>query len=325
MRRLMQMLSWRSAQPTLIHWLGASALFGVALAARFSLGTLHGAVPFLTFYPAILIAALVLGWKEASFVLVLSLTAGLYFFLPPDMLLLPAGYAFVGTLNIAIIIALKVLAQNLTEANERQRVLFRELQHRVANTLQSATGKLEVIRRRMESDSAKAAIMLDETIERMTTAADMHRRLNDPALFDQGLEMMLRDVVATVIDHASVSVDFHIQELDLSSDQMSVIAMLVIEAATNALKHVFRRNLGSHLDVVLVSTPGYRAILMVKDDGSEPTGSTDAALPARTLGTHILQGLAEQIRGTLRIERDQGTEIVVEFPRVRAPGKSRAS
>jgi two-component sensor histidine kinase len=260
---------------------------------------------------------LVLGWKEAVFVLVLSLAAGLYFFLPPDMLLLPAGYAFVGTLNIAIIIALKVLAQNLTEANDRQRVLFRELQHRVANTLQSATGKLEVIRRRMESDSAKAATMLDETIERMTTAADMHRRLNNPALFDQGLEMMLRDVVATVIDHDSVSVDFHIQELDLSLDQMSVIAMLVIEAVTNAVKHVFLRNLGSHLDIVLISLPGHRAILTVRDDGSEPTGSTDAAGPARTLGTHILQGLAEQIRGTLRIEREQGTEIVVEFPRAR--------
>ena len=76
MWRVMQMLAWRSSQPALIRWLEASALFGVALAARFWLGTLHGAVPFLTFYPAILIAALVLGWKEATFVLVLSLSAG---------------------------------------------------------------------------------------------------------------------------------------------------------------------------------------------------------------------------------------------------------
>jgi hypothetical protein len=53
------------APPTLIRWLEASALFGVALAVRVSLGPLYGAIPFLSFYPAILLAAVRLGWKEA--------------------------------------------------------------------------------------------------------------------------------------------------------------------------------------------------------------------------------------------------------------------
>src|SRR6478672_2377550 len=229
MWRVMQMLAWRSSQPALIRWLAASALFGVALAARFWLGTLHGAVPFLTFYPAMFVAALVLGWQEAAFVLVMSLSAGLYFFLPSGVLLLPAGYAFVGALNIAIIIALKALAQELAEANERQKLLFQELQHRVANTLQSAIGKLGTIRRRMESNPTEAINMLDEAIERMTVSADIHRRLNDLSLFDQGLEPLLRDVVATVIDDPSVTLKFNVEELDLTLDQTSVIAMLVIE------------------------------------------------------------------------------------------------
>jgi cysteine sulfinate desulfinase/cysteine desulfurase-like protein len=64
---------------------------------------------------------------------------------------------FVGTLNIAIIIALKALTQELAEANERQKVLFQELQHRVADTLQSTIGKLEIVRRRMISSPAEAA------------------------------------------------------------------------------------------------------------------------------------------------------------------------
>ena len=160
----------------------------------------------------------------------------------------------------------------------------------------------------MASDPVKAATMLDETIERMSTAADMHRRLNDPTLFSQGLAPMLRDVVATVIDQASVRVDFSIEELDLSLDQMSIIAMLVIETANNSLKHVFQRNLGSHLNVVLMSLPGNCAMLIIKDDGPGATGGlTDSALPAGTLGTHILQGLVEQVRGTLRIKHNEGT------------------
>ena len=280
MWRVMQMLAWRSSQPVLIRWLEASVLFGVALAVRFSLGALHGAIPFLTFYPAILIAALVLGWKEATFVLVLSVSAGLFFFLPPGMLLLPVGWAFVGTLNIAIIIALKALAQELAEANERQRVLFRELQHRVANTLQFAVGRLDTIRRRIESNPAEAINMLDQTIERMAASADIHRRLNDLSLFNQRLEPMLRDVVATVIDDPAVTLSFKVEDLDLSLDQISVIAMLVMEAANNSLKHVFKRSIGSRLDVALIALPGNRAILTIKDDGLEQIdGMVDAASP----------------------------------------------
>jgi two-component system, sensor histidine kinase PdtaS len=319
MWRVMQMLAWRSSQPALIRWLEASALFAVALAVRFWLGTLHGAVPFLTFYPAMLIAALVLGWKEATFVLVMSLSAGLYFFLPPGVLLLPAGYAFVGALNIAIIIALKALAQELAEANERQKLLFQELQHRVTNTLQSAIGKLGTIRRRMEFNPTEAINMLDETIERMTVSADIHRRLNDLSLFNQGLEPLLRDVVATVIDDPSVTLKFNVEELDLTLDQTSVIAMLVIETANNSLKHVFQRNIGSRFDVALLGLPGGRAILRIKDDGPGAVDTiADTASPARGLGMHILQGLVGHIRGTLSIRHGEGTEIAVEFPIARS-------
>jgi len=84
--RVLRVLAWRSGQPSLVRWLEASALFAAAFVLRYALGWSEGAIPFVTFYPAILIAALLLGWKEAVFVLLLSIAAGLYFFLPPDMI-----------------------------------------------------------------------------------------------------------------------------------------------------------------------------------------------------------------------------------------------
>jgi two-component sensor histidine kinase len=292
----------------------AAALFGIALTIRFSLGPLHGAIPFLSFYPAILVAAVLLGWKEAIFVLVLSLSAGWYPFLPRDMMLLPAGWAFVGALNIAIIIALKALAQQLAEANERQRLLFQELQHRVANTLQATVGQLERVRRTIGSRAAEAANMLEEAIGRMSASAEMHRRLHDPAVFDNGLESMLQEVVATVIDQASVTVNLKVEELDLSLDQKSVIAMLVMEAAHNSAKHVFQRDLGSRFEVALQALPGHRAILRVNDDGPGAADAGDEQPSQQNLGMRILQGLADQIHGTLAAVLDQGGKFMVDFP-----------
>ena len=108
---LTRILGWRRL-PTLLRWLTASLIFGIALALRFTFGPLHEAARFLIFYPAIIIAAVLLGWQEAIFVLVLSLSAGWYFFLPPGMGLLPVGWAVVGIMNIAII-------ERLTEVNVR--------------------------------------------------------------------------------------------------------------------------------------------------------------------------------------------------------------
>jgi signal transduction histidine kinase len=167
-----RILGWRRL-PTLIRWLAASMIFGIALAFRFTFGPLHEAARFLIFYPAIIIAAVLLGWKEAIFVLVLSLSAGWYLFLPPGMGLLPVGWAVVGIMNIAIITALKSMTERLAEANERQRLLFQELQHRVANTLQATVGKLEIIQNRMRSNPTEATNMMHEAIERMSAIADM--------------------------------------------------------------------------------------------------------------------------------------------------------
>jgi two-component sensor histidine kinase len=314
MWRVARILGRRWRQPILIRWLEACGLFGLALAIRFLLGPRLGAMPFLSFYPAILLAALLLGWKEAAFVLVLSIAAGLYFFLPTGSFLFPVGAAFVAVLNIAIIIALRALAQGLAEANERQGVLFQELQHRVANTLQATVGRLEIVKRRMILSPAEAAHMLDEAIIRMSASADMHRRLNDPTLFSKGLESMLRDVLATVIDRSSVSLNLDVEEVDLLMDQKSIVAMLVIEVANNAAKHVFQRDLGSRFEVTLKALSNHRAMLKVADDGPGTAGSNHVTSPGQKLGLQILQGLSDQIHGTLTVAVDKGREVTVAFP-----------
>jgi len=227
---------------------------------------------------------------------------------------LPIGWALAGTFNIAIIIALKALALDLAEANERQRVLFQELQHRVANTLQSAIARLHILGRTLQTDPSETAAMLDDAIQQMSASAAVHRRLNDPTLFSRGPEAMLRDVVGSVISQSSVDLTFHVEALDLSQDQLSIIAMLVIEVTNNAVKHVFQQQLGSRLQVTLVALPGKHVILAIKDDGPGPAKSSDPAPAAQNLGLRIIEGLAEQIEGTVSIKFDQGTEVVITFP-----------
>jgi two-component sensor histidine kinase len=311
--QFMRILAWRSSQPAIAKWLIALGIFVVAFSGRFWLGGLHGANPALTFYPAIIVAAVLFGWKEALLILALSVTMGAYAFLPPGMYLLPAAWLIVGGLNIAIIAGLKSLAVQLAAANERQNILFQELQHRVANTLQAVVGTIEIAKRRIDSAPADVASLLDEMGRRLTASADVHRRLHDPALFSRGLETVLRDAVVMVVDWRSVSLTFDVEELDLTFDQMSTITMLVIEAANNSQKHVFLHGHGSQFLVSLKPSASGHATLIVKDNGPGKSPVNDG-LVEQGLGLRIVGGLVKQIGGTLRIGSDQGTEISVIFP-----------
>jgi two-component sensor histidine kinase len=125
---------------------------------------------------------------------------------------------------------------------------------------------------------------------------------------------MLRDVVGSVVEETRVALMFHVDELDLSLDQLSIIAMLAIEVTRNAMKHVFQQQLGSRLQVTLVALPGRRAKLAIKDDGPGAVNSSGPERPGQNLGMRIIQGLAEQIGGCVTIIRDHGTEVAVTFP-----------
>ena len=54
-----------------------------------------------------------------------------------------------------------------------------------------------------------------------------------------------------------------------------------------------------------MALPGRRAMLKVRDDGPGIEDGNDK----QGLGTQILQGLADQIHGTLTITLDQGTTV----------------
>jgi two-component sensor histidine kinase len=313
-QQFMRLLAWRSSQSAIARLMIALTIFVVAFSARFWLGILHGANPALTFYPAIIVAAVVLGWREAVLILALSVTVAAYFFLPPGMYLQPVGWLLVGVLNIAIIAGLKSLAVQLAAANERQRILFQEVQHRVANTLQAVVGTIEIAKRRIASAPADAASLLDEVGERLSASADVHRRLHDPALFSRGLEVILRDAVVTVIDRRAVSLTFDVEALELTFDQMSTITMLVIEAANNSQKHVFLHGHGSQFSVSLKHTASGRATLIIKDDGRSQSATNDDRPVEQGLGLRIVDGLVKQIGGTLQITSGQGTKISVTFP-----------
>ncbi len=309
-------------------WVYALLIFAASLAARLALSHWLDA-RFLTFFPAIAATALICGWAQGVLVLVLStLSAWFFLFAPfesfeigsPSEIVALVGFLLAGGFIILVVEAMREVVEAMRElvarlegAKHLQEELFRELQHRVANSFQIVLGMVRNARREVSDE--KAAQVLREAEERIWAMAQLHRRLHDGTAYVNGLEPLLTEVLADVFGDAAVNIKLDIQPgANLSLNEMTAITLLVNEAAINAEKHVFSKKLGTTFEVRLLKQGHTKIRLVVRDDGPGMSPAAIAEPQTKSLGMTIMHAFATQLGGPLRILGDaSGTTLTLEF------------
>lgn len=295
--------------------------------------------PFLTFFPAVILSAFLAGRLPGIVCAVLSGLAAWYWFMPPFNSFHANGpvvaallfYAVVVTVDIALIDGLLHRQARLVE-NQRQladmadyqALLFKELQHRVANNLASVASMLHIQRRQIARDPSVALDVIDSATARIELMGRVHRQLYDPAARETPLPQQITRVVqqaqdVTASGHVQVVVNAVDARIDV--DRMMTLMLLVTEVLTNSIKHAFDagRTLSGtpgEVRITLDRCAEHRLRLTMSDNGRgmampEPSAQS----PNRGLGSAIMRGFVSQLGGTLAVESNAaGVTTVVEFP-----------
>ncbi|QHL89686.1 DUF4118 domain-containing protein [Sphingomonas changnyeongensis] len=287
--------------------------------------------PFLTFFPAVVLVAFVAGPWAATLCAVLSGIAAALLFMPPG----PAGplslaglvalgmFASVAAVDIILIHLMKRAGNRLRAERERaarlyeeQRLLFQELQHRVANNMAFVASILSMHKRQVARDPGSATAAFDEAIERIHAIGRVHRRLYDPAAAGLSardyLEQLARDSLA-LMNAGEVRLEVSAAELRLDLTRLVALSLIVAELMTNAVKHGLAGRPDGQIRITIAPSAPDRLALVVADDGP---GLPDGFDPrtASGLGARIVQGLAAQLGGTIDWPRGQGGMVRIEFP-----------
>ena len=310
-------------------WVFALLAFGAALGLRlaFPRDLLVG-VPFLTFFPAVLLTAFVSGVWPAVAVSAASGLAAWYFFLPPfDSFGLSASsvaalafYAAVAGAIVAIVHAMNVSLDRLRAEQarsaalaEQREVLFKELQHRISNNLAIVSALLNLQRANLSDERAKLA--LTEAATRLALIAKIHRKLYDPSGAELRFGPFLEDLCRDIIDASgakNIVCLVRAEETPIAPDKTVPLALIVTELISNALEHGFAggRSGTIHIDL---RPDGASRVLTVSDDGR---GLPEDFSPetAASMGLRIVQSLTRQLEGRFAMEGAQGTTCRVVFP-----------
>lgn len=195
-------------------------------------------------------------------------------------------------------------------ATERGKLMSREIDHRVMNSLQFISGLLSMQSRRC--DLTDPAEELRSASQRVATIARVHRNfyMGEPedkvacAPFLEGLCADLSLILGKAINA-------HVGGWSVSTERISLIGLIVNELVTNAAKH------GQGIIDVHYDMEGTHHRLRVCDQGAGLPHDFAFDRADRGLGIKIVATLAAQLMGTVRVVRidgGRGACISVRFP-----------
>jgi PAS domain S-box-containing protein len=202
---------------------------------------------------------------------------------------------------------LEAMVEQRTAALGQRDVLLREVYHRVKNNLQIVDGLLMMQARRLSEPEARAA--LGTLRARVYALGLVHHQLmgsSDLETFD--IAPFLRELSTHLLegfggDAATLSV--RATPLKVGLDFAIPLGLLVTELVTNAITHG-----GGSIAVALEADEPDWLTLTVADDGT----GRDAAGQENSLGASIVEGLVQQLKGTMTVSEDGGTRCAVRLP-----------
>jgi two-component system, sensor histidine kinase PdtaS len=321
---------WIDSHPV-IGIVSSILIFLTAFSIRYWLNNeLPPGFPYLTFFPAIVIATFLLGTAAGILCAGLSFFSAWYFFLPPFMAFTLTGQTALALVFFIFIVAVDILvidrmikalkdlelsrAEAIDLAHQRD-ALFKELQHRVGNNLNMIAAMLSIQARSITDESARH--QLAEAGRRIQLVADINRMFHDPAHSDGVMdEAFVGELVRKCVDAAGmkekVSLSTQIHALAFRQDEFLPVALVLAESINNALEHGVADNDAGVLRVSL-GVEEEEAFLRIENDGKPLAKGFDAST-SRSIGLMLVNAFARQLGGRYTVKGGQMTRSELHFP-----------
>jgi two-component sensor histidine kinase len=187
----------------------------------------------------------------------------------------------------------------------------RELDHRVANSLQLAADFLAFEQARLADPQARAA--LAQASARLLAVGQLHRFLSgsreDP---DVDLEAFLTGLCSLIVAGTGLSCSVEADPVRAPGEVAQQLGIAINELAMNAAKHAYGKGEPGGLHIDCHRDSG-NLRLSVADDGSG-LGPDFSAERATGLGMTILKAVVRQLRGSLDARNDPGARFTITLP-----------
>ena len=211
----------------------------------------------------------------------------------------------------------KIAENKIKESLMEKEVLLREIHHRVKNNLQIISSLLNLQTRCV--DGEETINVLKESQNRVKTMAMVHEKLyQSEDLKDVNFKEYIENLVSDLFYSYGVkkgTIDLQIDADDIKMDIDTAIpcGLIINELVTNSLKYAFPcLNKEDIVKVGLKKLQPDKLKLFVSDNGVGLPENLDME-NVETLGLKMVKILVNQLKGTLEMDRTNGTRFKIIF------------
>lgn len=206
----------------------------------------------------------------------------------------------------------KLEVQNMTIQNAlaENKILIKEIHHRVKNNLQVISSLLSLQERKVTDENTKEALKSSKT--RVETMSILHQSLyQGDEVRGIGVKKYFTDLISNLIDTYTVNDNIQtridIDELRIDVDSMIPIGLVANELICNALKHGLGDRENGYIAVSLKEVDD-KVILSVADSGAKLSQN---ALKVRegSLGVKLINAFTNRLDGKLEVQTGSETKI----------------
>jgi PAS domain S-box-containing protein len=206
--------------------------------------------------------------------------------------------------------------QRIEAALREKDILLGEIHHRVKNNLQVIDSLLNLQSVRIGDSHVQE--MMRESQNRIRSMALIHQTLyqsHDFAEVDFGqfMNSLVRSLTVSYgVDPSRIGISLELHAVTLPIDSAIPTGLIVNELLSNALKHAFPAGRSGQITIGLEQIDAGFIRLSVTDDGVGLPADLELD-NAHSLGLQLVTLLADQLGGTIDMQRSGPTRFVLKF------------
>lgn len=206
---------------------------------------------------------------------------------------------------------IKRQADIIEKEYEKQKILLKEIHHRVKNNLQLISSYLQLQLSRTDVNSDMA---LQDSIKNIETIALVHENLYKKNNIDEVnvrtyIEALSQNTL-NISHHNDISLRLKIDEIYLDIDRAISIGLIINELITNSVKYAF----GGKTGEIIIDIKQINSVLKMsyKDNGKGV--SQEILTKNKSIGIRMIESIAaEDLQGSYRYQLDKGFGFEMEF------------
>lgn len=229
--------------------------------------------------------------------------------------------------NVYEVVDVKVIQCNIRDITDRKGVekknkalldeknlILKEVHHRIRNSMNTIRSLLDLQAVSLEDPNAIAA--LNDTKSRVQSMMMLYDKLyRSVDYINISIKIYLFSLIDEIVGNFPngnlIRIEKNIDDFVLDGKIMQSIGIIINELLTNIMKYAFTDH-RSGLITVSVTRNGKSASISVRDNGKGIPEEINFE-NSSGFGLMLVRTLTEQIGGNIRIERQKGTTVILEF------------